>query len=208
MITKQEELSIILHNCTIVEYIDNETQSDIIEEEYLEESDNVELIEIESNSSNSQFNTIEMPSVKNLKQPNPTDIVKLIEEIERKNELIYENSKPTVAIRKRSASKKLKTSNEKVQGIDEHVNFLCSFCNKHFPSETTLRRHINQIHPLLTPPIKCCETFFAYGDEYNEHLMTNCSSKNSVNYCEKCDKKFKNKNTYEIHLKSHLIDGN
>lgn len=60
-----------------------------------------------------------MPSVKNLKQPNSTDIVKLIEEIEKRNQMIFESSKPTVAIRKRSAKKKeMKSSNkEKVQKI-------------------------------------------------------------------------------------------
>lgn len=54
----------------------------------------------------------EMPSVRNLKQPNSTDIVKLIEEIEKRNHLIVESSKPTVAIRKRSVKKKeMKSSN-------------------------------------------------------------------------------------------------
>lgn len=105
LITRQEELEIILHNyATTEEYLEDESQSDIIEE-YIVESD-----EFHADESSQSF--VEMPSVKNLKQPNTTDIVKLIEEIEKRNQMIFESSKPTVAIRKRSVKKKeMKSSN-------------------------------------------------------------------------------------------------
>lgn len=90
-----------------------------------------------------------MPSVKNLNKPNSTDIVKLIEEIERKNELIYENTKPTVIIRKRAANKKEKASAVK----DDKVQ------NKH-PVERSESLKIQKIEPklIIQPVINDNET--------------------------------------------------
>lgn len=114
MIRRQEELSIILHRYSAVEeHID---ESQIIEEYIDDDDESPQCIEIEIDDT-SQSSFSDMPSVRNLKQPNPTDIVKLIEEIERKNEIIFENTKPTVVIRKRSANKRERVvaAREKVQ---------------------------------------------------------------------------------------------
>lgn len=227
LITRQDELEIILHNyTTTVEFIDEESQSDIVEE-YIDDSDG---FADESNQS-----LVEMPSVKNLKQPSSTDIVKLIEDIEKRNQMIFESSKPTVAIRKRSVKKKEMKSNVhkdrmhikhavrneaiKVEKLEpklilkpvinkaiematyDREKYSCSNCQEKFPSQFLLKRHMAKAHPLEKPMV-CCDQVFKFNHDYKQHLA-NCPSKNAV-VCSMCNKVLKNKKTFQIHLKSHL----
>jgi uncharacterized Zn-finger protein len=95
LIQRQDELDIILQSVSVAE----EYEEDDIIEEYLDDDEDNEE---KSEAQDLRTKFIEKPSVKNLSQkPNKHDILKLIEDIEKNNQLIYENSKPTVLWKKR-----------------------------------------------------------------------------------------------------------
>lgn len=162
-----------------------------------------------------------MPSIRNLKQPNSTDIVKLIEEIEKRNEIIFESSKPTVAIRKRSVKKKEPKviQKEKVRKVERkevlkveklapklilspsaETNHACKDCPEKFPSQALLKRHMFKSHQNQAP-MESADQVFTLNQDLKK--QTNCPSKNPVK-CTECDKILKNKKTLKFHLKSHL----
>lgn len=204
---------------------------DDIIEEYLDDD---ELIQEEEESSMSTalelLNAHEMPSVKNFSHtPNKNDILKLIEEIEKNNQIIYESSKPKVMMKKRKPrvpkdqmpqqaitrrneallieipepkliiKPDMKTESAGI--IVYHEKYTCQVCSEIFTSEFLLKRH-SKCHPLENPII-CCDKVFDVSNDYRNHKRVEHAQTVTC----KCGKTLKNQKTYSIHLKSHLANG-
>jgi uncharacterized Zn-finger protein len=155
----------------------------------LEDDDDCEGEEMtEAQDLRTKFN--EMPSVKNLSEtPNKSDILKLIEDIEKNNQLIYENSKPTVLWKKRKP-RSLKPKSQ---------------------TETSAMR--NEINFIDTPEPKLIMKPFAVDSSGEKSMMEYETHGNVVVYREKyscicryCTQSFHSEFLLKRHLKTHSIE--
>ncbi|KAG5684303.1 hypothetical protein PVAND_013538 [Polypedilum vanderplanki] len=214
LLQKQDELEIILQSISVTEEYTYE--DDIIEEHLDENEDIVEAQDLRTKLMN------EKPSVRNLSTTaNKNDILKLIEDIEKNNQLIYENSKPTVMWKKRkprSNNNKTKTETQTASVKRDPI-----LIETHQP-KLILKPHIDtsdeknvilyqysghsyhsERRPTKTQSneaIECCFQIFESHQDYKNHKR-NVHHSDTIT-CKSCFKVLKNQKTYRIHQKSHL----
>lgn len=164
---------------------------DLIIEEYLDDEATMSLIEDDQD----KIECIVIPSFKDLPDTsNQDEIIKLIDEIEEKNQLILEYSKPQIRIKERrklKADPKEKQTQNAKNLIFENLNpklmlptVFPNFdgCKGKYSSELKLQPH-------LSNPIEC---FYADNKKHQPVLIE----------CAECGKKLKSKKTYLVHKKT------
>lgn len=227
LIHKQEQLQTILNgNLRTVEIEDEE--ANVIEEEYLEECNYL----ITQNEKETEIiEVLTMPSVKNLNLQSPIDnetIVKLIDDIEEKNQIILQylnppaktkrQKTPRIEPKKKCPPMARVARNEELKfekqipkvimtpimenGSESFVYSTeksCSVCQQEFSSDVKLKRHQILSHPLENP-ITCCEQVFEFYSNYQKHQQ---STHSKTVMCSLCGKILKNKRTFLSHKRSH-----
>lgn len=187
----------------------------MIIEEYLDED-----VLAQDDDDQEEFECITFPSIRDLQDTSNNDeIIRIIDEIQEKNEIILESSKPHVTLKKnknevvetrtvqreeliydKSAPKLIMKPNEGSGGIIIFMNEkICDICDQKFSTDYRLEQHKILTHP-LKEPITCCGQVFDIMREFKKHQ----SSVHPVTVeCDECGKKLKNKKTLLIHKKTH-----
>lgn len=216
LIEKQEVLQELLNQSEnkLEENIEI-AEDNLVFEEYLDDDD-------DSNFTDDKAETVEyitLPSLKNLKDPQNNDsIIKLINEIEEKNQLILESSKPRVRTKSTKSLKSSQTVREDLifekaapklilgpsTSEQESIvlfsqDYKCEICQLKFNSDFRLQRHKISFHPLKNP-MRCCGQTFDLMRDYKKHQA---SLHPVLIECSKCGKKLKSKKTFLVHKRSH-----
>jgi hypothetical protein len=211
----------MLNDNTINSVIPCEEEEDELIEEYLDEEDATDhetpqIIEV-----------ISLPSVRNLEDKKDKNaILRLIDEIEAKNEMILEFSKPQLKTKRKKVPKtsmQLKPEGLKVER-NEGLKFEkespkivirpdgtnsttilvsrdknCSVCSQNFSSDFLLKRHQTFAHPLQVPLV-CCNEVFELMQDYKKHQA---SKHPKTIECQFCGKILKSRKTFLVHKRSH-----
>lgn len=174
--------------------------------------------------------TIILPSIKLIQdKSNNKAIINLIDELEKKNQMIFELSKPQPKTKKQKTANQLNKPNirnealiyqnvtpkliikpaivddgspqDKAGGIVlfSRDNNKCNICDRKFNSDLQLKRHQLSAHP-LPEPIKCCDGVFNFMKDFNKH-QTSAHSNSIV--CPRCGKLLKSRKTFQVHKRCH-----
>lgn len=199
----------VIHREMLEEYIENDGEESTSDGVEVEE----ELVEV-----------ITLPSVKNLPITADNDtIIRLIDEIEEKNQMILEFSNQPLNIRRQKVLKvqsaadrteELKYEkqmpklimNPNESSVSKNSGLViyaseksCIICGQVFRSDFQLTRHRRSFHPLEEPVVCCTLVFNFYGD-YKKHQSL--KHPKTVECCF-CGKILKSKKTYLVHKRSH-----
>lgn len=210
-----------------------ETESDIIEEEYLEE---YEAISTQEEEETEIIEVIALPSVRNLPNTSDSDaIIKLIDEIEEKNQIILDCSNPPERTKRRKISKTdLKKSSTQVSSNSPVVRNEELKFEKQVPK--LIMRPTAADEALDAPGIvlysfekQCskCGQGFSSDFKLQRHQLSSHPLENSKTCCDEvfenqahfkkhqqsvhprtvmcplCGKMLKNKKTFLVHKRSH-----
>ena len=196
----------------------NWSADDEVIEEYIEDDTSLKEDQEEPN--------VSMPSFKNLQDTSDMSIVKLIEDIEEKNQLIIERLPPKIKKQPQTILKSrhvisverqdelaFEASEPKLilkpaaDDDDDSCGMViyasvkqCDLCDQVYNTDYHLKRHQVASHP-LQEPISCCDQIFIYMKDYRKHRAS-LHADNSV-VCPVCGKILKSKKTFLVHKKSH-----
>jgi uncharacterized Zn-finger protein len=157
------------------------------------------------------------PKKKSPKVTNNNDIDLSDQNIEKSTPLLESSSeKVTKQVQKKDKKqpkiivkpvKRRSKSNTKDESTEPAAKFECDHCYKVFTAKSSIRRHI--IGHLNLKPHKCphCTKKFQYVLSMQEHILTQHNEYEEAlsNYeCHICDKSFRCKETFNIHLADHI----
>lgn len=211
----------------VEEHLEDEGFTQVIAlEESDSDSSSVEIVDSLDQLTDSEL--IGFPSVKNM--PNPKDkgaIVKLIEEMEEKNQMILDFTAPHLTIRTPNRKRPREPAPSLPKTAPENENlaskppktkwlpnamgattnkqeavlpreFVCDKCEKFYPSVLDLREHM-ETHPFI-PPVECCKRTFMTLNYYKAHLK---KSHFQFFQCSKCPKTFMTADRRSSHQSTH-----